>query len=239
MEAHIFVASLAYCLSVTLRGYLHRLAAGLTARAVRGSLRADLRQRVKPSAEFTGKVHAIQKLVSIRIRLLSVGPEGRFFFVAQTICVSVCAGGFREQMDGPVCSKQCVQERDIQPTAVDAASVRKAAVIQGVLCDVRDLDRLVLISHGRVLPQEGLLGSAKEVPVRVVKPSERQSVRVPVQGRLGRAEGWQRQRHQDNCSAGERRGETACCNSQCMLQGSYARAGTPRRWCGTAVSGEG
>jgi hypothetical protein len=34
MEAHIFVASLAYCLSVTLRGYLHRLAAGLTARAV-------------------------------------------------------------------------------------------------------------------------------------------------------------------------------------------------------------
>jgi transposase len=34
IEAHIFVAFLAYCLSVTLRGQLRKLAAGLTARAV-------------------------------------------------------------------------------------------------------------------------------------------------------------------------------------------------------------
>jgi len=34
MEAHIFVAFLAYCLSVTLRGHLRQLAGGLTARAV-------------------------------------------------------------------------------------------------------------------------------------------------------------------------------------------------------------
>lgn len=33
-EAHIFVAFLAYCLSVTLRGHLRKLASGLTARAV-------------------------------------------------------------------------------------------------------------------------------------------------------------------------------------------------------------
>ena len=34
VEAHIFVAFLAYCLSVTLRGHLRKLAGGLTARAV-------------------------------------------------------------------------------------------------------------------------------------------------------------------------------------------------------------
>lgn len=34
MEAHLFVAFLAYCLSVTLRGHLRQLAGGLTARAV-------------------------------------------------------------------------------------------------------------------------------------------------------------------------------------------------------------
>jgi transposase len=34
IEAHIFVAFLAYCLSVTLRGQLRKLAEGLTARAV-------------------------------------------------------------------------------------------------------------------------------------------------------------------------------------------------------------
>jgi len=34
IEAHIFVAFLAYCLSVTLRGHLRKLAGGLTARAV-------------------------------------------------------------------------------------------------------------------------------------------------------------------------------------------------------------
>jgi transposase len=34
IEAHIFVAFLAYCLSVTLRGHLRKLAGGLTSRAV-------------------------------------------------------------------------------------------------------------------------------------------------------------------------------------------------------------
>jgi transposase len=34
IEAHIFVSFLAYCLSVTLRGHLRKLAGGLTARAV-------------------------------------------------------------------------------------------------------------------------------------------------------------------------------------------------------------
>ena len=34
VEAHIFVAFLAYCLSVTLRGQLRKLAGGLTSRAV-------------------------------------------------------------------------------------------------------------------------------------------------------------------------------------------------------------
>ena len=34
VEAHIFVAFLAYCLSVTLRGHLRKLAGGLTSRAV-------------------------------------------------------------------------------------------------------------------------------------------------------------------------------------------------------------
>jgi hypothetical protein len=34
IEAHIFVAFLAYCLSVTLRGHLRKRAGGLTSRAV-------------------------------------------------------------------------------------------------------------------------------------------------------------------------------------------------------------
>jgi transposase len=34
IEAHIFVAFLAYCLTVTLRGHLRKLAGGLTSRAV-------------------------------------------------------------------------------------------------------------------------------------------------------------------------------------------------------------
>ena len=34
IEAHIFVAFMAYCLSVTLRGHLRKLASGLTSRAV-------------------------------------------------------------------------------------------------------------------------------------------------------------------------------------------------------------